>query len=307
MNQPAVAFLNGRWIPAAQATVSVADAGFVLGATVSEQLRTCGGKLFLLDEHLDRLERSLAIVGVSPGMSRKELVATAQELVHRNHPAVDPHDDLGLSLFVTPGPYPTFALDLPPGPTVGMHTYPLPFHLWHEQYATGTTLATVDIEPVPNACWPANMKCRSRMHYYLADRAARAKQPGARAVLVDQLGRVYDTSTATVIAYFAHEGLVVPPAERVLAGISAAYLKRLAELLGIGWTERDLTVNELIAADEVLLTSTPFCLLAVTRIDDQPVSGGHPGPVFQRLLEQWNQHVGLDIVAQSRSFAQRGV
>jgi branched-chain amino acid aminotransferase len=301
-----VAFMNGRFVPAAQATISVADAGFVLGATVSEQLRTCGGKLLLLDEHLDRLERSLAIVGVTPELSRKEVAAAAQELVRRNHALLDPADDLGLSMFVTPGPYATFALDLPPGPTIGMHTYPLPFHLWHEQYKRGTSLVTVDIEPVPNECWPVSMKCRSRMHYYLADRAARAKQPGSRALLVDSLGRVHDTSTATLIAYYEHEGLIVPPADRVLPGISALYVQRLAQKLHIGWNERDLDVDELRAADELWLASTPFCLLPVAELNEEPIGNGQSFPIYDRMIETWGQQVKLDIVAQSHRFAQRG-
>lgn len=304
MSEP-VAFLNGRWIPAAQAVVSVADAGFVLGATISEQLRTCGGKLFLLDEHLDRLTQSLALVGLEPNFSRKEFAAVAVELAERNHALLDRDDDLGLALFVTPGPYATFALGQSPGATVGMHTYPLPFHLWAAHIDHGASLVTVDVEPVPNECWPALVKCRSRMHYYLADRAARAKQPGARALLVDRVGRVHDTSTATLLAYFEHEGLVIPPAERILPGISAAYVRRLADTLGIGWCERDLTVDELLAADELLLASTPFCLLAATNLDDMPIGTGRPGRVFHALLDAWNRSVGFDLLKQAQRFATR--
>ena len=78
MSEP-VAFLNGRWIPASAATVSVGDAGFVLGVTVAEQVRTFAGKLFRLDDHLARLARSLEIIGLDPGMSLDEFEAKWRE------------------------------------------------------------------------------------------------------------------------------------------------------------------------------------------------------------------------------------
>ena len=83
MEKQPLAFVNGDFIPADQAAVSVFDAGFMLGATVAEQLRTFRGELFRLQEHLDRLTRSLAIVGVDPGYDRQALagVLTDAELV----------------------------------------------------------------------------------------------------------------------------------------------------------------------------------------------------------------------------------
>ena len=129
MSEPQ-AFLNGAWIPASAAVVSVGDAGFVLGAAVAEQLRTFAGKLFHLDDHLARLAHSLEIVGVDPVMTSEELAAVAHELVARNHPLLQPGDDLGLSVFVTPGSYRTYEPPGPARPTVCLHTYPLPFHLW---------------------------------------------------------------------------------------------------------------------------------------------------------------------------------
>ena len=63
-----VAFLNGQFIPAAQAQVSVQDSGFMLGITVAEQLRTFNGQLFCLSKHLQRLQTSMNIVGVEPAL-----------------------------------------------------------------------------------------------------------------------------------------------------------------------------------------------------------------------------------------------
>jgi len=297
------AYLNGRFIPASELTIAPTDAGFVLGATVAEQLRTFGGKVFRLEDHLARLEHSLAIVEVDPGLARSQWAEAALELVRRNHRLLPPGDDLGLSIVVTPGAYPAYSAPGPSRPLVCMHTYALPFWLWAEKYHKGQALVTTDFRQVPPQSWPASLKCRSRMHYYLADRQAARIDPGARALLLDPEGRVSEASTANVMIYRAGEGLLSPPPERVLQGISMAEVCELAERLEIPTGHRDLSIDDVAAADEVLLTSTPLCLLPVTRLNRRPIAGGAPGPVYRRLLAAWSRLVGLDIVAQAEHFA----
>jgi len=304
MDEPR-AFLNGRWIPGWAAAIPVGDAGFVLGATVAEQLRTFAGKLFRLEDHLARLQQSLAIVGVDPGMTVDRLAAVAQELAARNHRLLAPGDDLGLSILVTPGAYRAYGPSGPASPTVCLHTYPLPFYLWAEKYGRGEALVNSDVEQVSPRSWPPGLKCRSRMHYYLADRRAAGRDPGARALLLDRQGFVTETSTANVLVFRSAEGLISPPAEKILRGISLAVLVELARELGIPTVYRDLTPPEVASADEVLLTSTPVCLLPVTRLDGRPIGDGRPGEVFRRLLAAWSGLVGLDIAGQAKSFAGR--
>ncbi|MBN2473462.1 MAG: aminotransferase class IV [Pirellulales bacterium] len=304
MDEPQ-AFLNGRWIPASAAVVPVADTGFTLGATVAEQVRTFAGRLFRLDDHLARLQRSLQIVGVDPGMTIGQFADVARDLVARNHRLLAAGDDLGLSVFVTPGTYRAYAEHGSAGPTVCLHTYPLPFHLWVEKYGSGQSLVTTDVEQVPSRCWPPALKCRSRMHYYLADRQAAVIEAGSRALLLDAEGHVTETSTANVVTYVSGEGLISPPESRILRGISLATLLDLAQELGIPVLQRDLKCETVAAADEVLLGSTPLCLLPVTRLNGRPIGDGKPGAVFRRLLTAWGELVGIDIAGQAERFARR--
>lgn len=304
MTQGAVAFLNDRWLPAAELAIPVTDAGFVLGVTVAEQMRTFRGRLFRLSEHLARLARSLEIVGLQPRQSLAELGAVADELAARNHRLLADGDDLGLSLFVTPGPYSTFQ---PEGgePLVGMHTYPLPFRLWAEKYAHGQVLVATDVRQVPASCWPPELKCRSRMHYFLADRAARRLEPAARAMMLDMHGHVTEASTANIVLYHSDGGFVSPPDEDILPGVSVSVLRELALGLGVGFGSRPLDVADVETADEVLLTSTSPCVLPVTRVNGRAIGGGQPGEVYQRLLGAWGALVGVDIADQARRFAHR--
>jgi len=301
-----VAYLNGQIVDAQAAVIPATDAGFVLGVTVAEQLRTFGGKLFQLDRHLQRLSHSLEIVGIDPGVPLAELGRGAEEMADRNHRLLDPDDDLGLSIFVTPGPYATFDTVAPrSGPTVGIHTYPLPFHLWHDKYEAGQSLVVTDVMQVPSACWPAELKCRSRMHYFLADKKARQVEPGARALLLDASGQVVEASTANVLIFRANEGLISPPREAILPGVSVAVLAELAAGMKIPFVHRRLDPADIAAAGEVMLCSTSPCVWPVTRFSGQPIGNGRCGPVVKELLKKWSQLVGVEVAAQAARFARR--
>jgi branched-subunit amino acid aminotransferase/4-amino-4-deoxychorismate lyase len=301
-----IAYLNGETIPGSQMAVSVTDAGFLQGVTVAEQLRSFGGKLFQLEMHLDRLERSLAIVGVDPGLSRQQIARIANEVASYNHALLDPADDLGLTIFVTPGTYAAYAALAPrQGPTIGIHTYPLPFGNWVDKYSTGESLVVTDVIQVPVRCWPPELKCRSRMHYFLADRRAREIEPGARALLLDERGLVTEASTANLLAFRPQEGLISPPKEHILPGVTVAVLEGLAGELAIPFLHRDLTLGDVQSADEVLLCSTSPCLWSVVRVNGRPIANGRPGDLAQRLRERFSQLAGLDIEAQARRFSIR--
>ncbi len=162
-----------------------------------------------------------------------------------------------------------------------------------------------DILQTPSSCWPPELKCRSRMHYFLADRAAAAADPGARAILCDTSGHVLEATTANLMAYYEKEGFVTPPHDQVLPGISWSSLLQIADSLGLSFHERPLLPADVAAADEVMLSSTPFCLLPVTRWNRAAIGDGQPGPVFRRLIAAWSDLVGVDIMGQARQFARR--
>ncbi len=301
----AEAYFNDRFVPAADAMIPVTDAGFVQGTAVAEQLRTFRGRLFRLQQHVDRLFRSLDIVEVAPNMTRQQFIEVATELAARNHRLLAPGDDLGLGIFVTPGSYPPMAPDAAGTATVGMHTFPLHFDLWAGKYELGEALATTDVAQVPESCWPSELKCRSRMHYFLADRQARSRYPGSRALMRDELGFVTETTTANIVLVDSGSRLVTPPRHKILPGISLAALGDLAGKLGVALEERALRPEDLLSADEVFMTATSNCILPVVRLNGKPIASGKPGAMYRRLLAAWSSDVGLDIAAQAAQFSQR--
>jgi branched-subunit amino acid aminotransferase/4-amino-4-deoxychorismate lyase len=300
------AYLQGKLIPADALAVPVYDAGFVQGTTVAEQLRTFGGQLFRLEAHLDRFERSLEIAGVHLPFSREQLAAMADDLAARNHPLLAAGDDLGLCLFATPGPYAAMAPAAAGGPLVALHTYPLPFSLFAEKYTAGESLVAPQVPQIAANVLPRELKCRSRMHYFLADQQARQADPRARALLLDEDGCVLEATTANVLIVRDGE-LVSPPRKRILHGISLETTCELAQQEGIHCEERELRIDDVLAADEVLLTSTSTCILPVLRVNGRPIGGGVIGPVYRQLLAAWCDLTKVDIALQAARWRNRTV
>jgi len=309
-------YLNGRMLPASEAHLKIYDAGVVLGATVTEQVRTFGKRLYKLDEHLDRLWYSLRSARIDIGLTRGEVTAISQELVAHHAGLLDAAGsplapplqggarggaELGLIQFVTAGEYAAFA-GLPgaavrAGPTVCVHTFPLPFERWAHKMQVGAHLVTPSIRHVPPSCYDPKMKYRSRMHFYLADKEAQQMDVDASALLLDLHGNVTETATANFL--IVERGAIVSPSPaNILPGISRETVIELASRLGIRFLERDITVDDALSAAEAFTTSTPYCLMPVTKLNGMTVGDGKPGPVFGRLLEAWSREVGVDIAEQ---------
>jgi len=292
------AYLNGHWIDDQQLSIPVNDLGFLMGVTVTERLRTFGGRVFRQAEHFQRMRQSLAIVGLDAGSAVQELDAATHEFVGRNASLLADGDDWSIAAFVTPG-------DGSGRPTTCVHGAPLPFADWAHQFQQGVSLYTSDHRQTPASCWPPQLKCRSRMHYYLADQQAQSREAGARALLLDQEGFVGEASTANLVIFNQDQGVVSPRWEKVLPGVSVAVVGELCAAMGIGFQQRDLTIEEFRAADEAWLCSTSICLLPVVRCDGQKIGQGKPGARFAGILNAWNELVGIDIAAQARAMSRR--
>jgi branched-subunit amino acid aminotransferase/4-amino-4-deoxychorismate lyase len=298
MSQVSVYF-NGEWIPDSQLCIPVDDAGFLLGATVTERLRTFRGEVFRMDEHLRRLRRSLEIVGLDSRAIIDDVSAAIPEFLHRNEGQIESGDDWSVIAFVTPG------VSGSNRPTVCVHGYPLPFKSWGSFYERGLPVVISSIRQVPPNCLPPELKCRSRMHFYLADREAATRKPGARAILLDQDGYVAEATTANVVVFCKGEGLISPPADHILYGVSLSVVEKLAAKINVPFITRRLTVDEFCTADEALITSTSICALPITECEGNPIGNGRPGTVYRQLLAAWNDLVGVDVADQALRFSAR--
>ena len=288
-----LAYYNTEVINRSDLTIDVRDLGFIMGTTVSERLRTFQGELFEIEAHLARLQESLDITQFKLQQSLDELKEAALQLVAQNHRLLPAGSDLGLAILVTPG------LSSASTPNVMMYTDELPFEQMLSWYHHGVSLQVSDYRQVPGNCWPTQLKCRSRMHYFLADQQARQRQPNARALLLDQQGHVAEASTANILIYEEGRGLTSPRLEYILPGISLTVVSTLADSLDIPFHYGDITPDRLKHADEVLLCSTSPCIWPVTECDGKQIGTLSHDTVTARLQRAWSKSVGIDLVAQA--------
>ena len=123
--------------------------------------------------------------------------------------------------------------------------------------------------------------------------------------MLNEQGYVTEASTANILVYYRDVGLVSPPKEMILPGVSAATVEELAGDLGIAFSFRSLTVDDVAAADEVLLCSTSPCVWPVTRLNGRPIDEGKSGDIARRLLAAWRELVGINIQEQAKKFLNR--
>jgi branched-subunit amino acid aminotransferase/4-amino-4-deoxychorismate lyase len=92
--------------------------------------------------------------------------------------------------------------------------------------------------------------------------------------------------------------------DKVLEGVSRSTTISIARRLGIEVREAELTRDDALAADEILCTATSFCIVHAATFDGNRIGNGKPGPVCRKLSEGWKNVVGIDFIAQARTFAE---
>ncbi len=298
-------FLNGRYVRQAGAGLSLHDAGFVMGATVTDLCRTFHRRLYRWAEHLERFGRSCRAAFLTLPLGEQDITERAAELLAHNGGLLAAGQELALVLFATPGPI-GFYLGEPSGlgvgeapATFGMHTFPLPWSRYLRLIQNGAALVVPNIKQIPSDIIDPRIKQRSRLHWWLADREVQRREPGAIALLLDAVDHVTETAAANFLV--VRSGAVLsPPFASILEGISLNVVRRLCGQLAIPFAEQALTLDDCLHADEAMLTSTGYCLAGVSKLQGSPLR--FPGPILARLLQAWNEEVGLDIHAQIDSF-----
>lgn len=299
MTEPLV-YIKGAKVPASQANVAIFDAAVVLGATVTDLARTFAGEPFRLRDHVARFYRSCRYARIEPPLTPDETERVCRELLQHNGALLQSGAEQAVVLFISPGELSVYAgsaggTDMTP--TFCVHTFPLPFGLWRHFFDEGAHVVTPSIRQIPAACVDPKIKCRSRMHWWLADGETHQVDPRAVSLCLDLQGNVTETAGSNFL--IVRDGVVISPApDQILRGISLVTTAEICDELGIDFQERNFQTYDVINADEAMLATTPYCLAPVTKINGIPIGQGRPGPVFARLMQAWSDRVGLDVLAQ---------
>lgn len=277
-------YVNGRFLPAGEATVSVFDAGLLHGAGLFETLRSYNGRVFRGRQHLNRLYHSAAALQLGVPDNADELWAAMHELLRRN--AVP---DARLRLTVTMGDTRLSARQDGAGPpnwiisAVPLEPYPQRF------YDEGTSVLLAPWRQCKQDP-AAGHKTLGYMPRLLALRRAQ------RLGLIEALWFTTDNLLAEGCisnVFLAKAGTVkTPPVDTpVLPGVTRAAVIEVAKAAGMPVEERPLTINDLLGADEVFLTSTTMEVMPVCRIERHAIADDRPGPISRRLLQAFRELV----------------
>jgi branched-chain amino acid aminotransferase len=279
--------IDGVVVPPGEARVSVYDRGFLYGDAVFEVLRTYGGVPFALDEHLARLRRSAERVYIALPVDHATLRSEVERAV-----AAAAQGESYVRIVVTRGSGP-LSLD----PATAMH--PLRVVLVEpvvppppDAYANGVAAVLVQTRRAVDDTAAAGAKVTNYLANLLALREAKSR--GAHeALIVDPQGHVLEGATSNVFVVKGGRVATPPEAAGILAGITRARILAAAAHLGVAVEERDLTVADVLGADEVFITSSIRELLSVVRVDDHPVGRAMPGPVARALHGEFRRALGI--------------
>ena len=293
--------LNGELVPESDARISIFDSAVMLGDAVTESTRTFHHVPFRLEDHVDRLFRSLKVARIDPGMTCDELCSATNQLVELNQSNRPADEDCWIVHNISRG-------DMRPGPsprqtaraTVMIFTAMLDLKGWARYYSEGCHAVTSVSRIIPAQALDARIKNRSRMNYTLCDAEARLVDPDAQCVILDTDGAVAENKGGNI--FIVRDGMVLTPdSTNCLEGISRDTVLRLAQESGLAIRETRLLPYDLYTADEVFFTSTPYCIMPATRFNGLTVGDGAVGPVTRQLLKAWSQLVGVDIERQATS------
>jgi branched-chain amino acid aminotransferase len=277
------ASVDGSIVPGTEARVSVLDNGFTFGDAVYETLRTVERRPLRLAPHLTRLRQSAERLGIALPISDAELTARLRALL--DHAG---HKDSYIRFMVSRGVGDiSYNFERVTGPTVVIVVKP--YEGYPPAYrAEGVALALVSVRRNhPLALDPAIKSC-NLLNNILAIREAQAK--GAmEAVLLNHDGEVAECAGSNIFAVRDGRAVTPPLSAGILPGITRDIVLELAAAGRGNVREETLTVDALMSADEVFITSSLKDVMPVRTIDGRTIGDGRPGPVTRAIAEAFRE------------------
>ena len=282
MPLPRIAYVNGRYLPARDALVSIEDRGYQFSDGIYEVCEVRGGAIIDERRHLERLRRSLDALRIAMPVSQSALAVILRETIRRNRVRegivyVQMTRGVARRDFSFP----------PPGtaPSLVVTARSLDMDGNEKKARQGIAVITV-----PESRWARpDIKSISLLPNVLAKQAARDRGAG-EAWFVDRDGGVTEgaSSNAWIVT---RDGKVVPrPADNgILRGITRTVLIGVIKAQNLVFEERPFTVEEAYGAAEAFVTAASQVVMPVVRIDDRTIGGGSPGPVAKALRESFHR------------------
>jgi len=277
-------YVNGQFMPRSEAKVSVFDRGYLYGDGVFEGIRVYNGRVFRLDQHLERLYRGAKAIALEVPVTPEELKDIICETVRRNglrdcyiRVIVSRGEgDLGLNPMSCRGPATIVVI------ASDISLYP------EEVYEQGLELVTCATRRnLPTALNP-EIKTLNYLNNILA-RIEVIRAGAHEGLMLNHVGYVAEATGDNV--FIVREGVLsTPPAyASILEGITRQVVLELAQEMNLPAREEQLTLYEVYTADECFLTGTAAEIVPVARCDGRVIGDGKPGPITKRLMERFEE------------------
>jgi branched-chain amino acid aminotransferase len=275
-------FLDDEFVPPDMARVSANDAGLLHGAGLFETMRACNGVVFRLQEHLKRLRKSSEALGLALPETLDRARQIISELLRRND-----QSEARIRLTVTPG-HADRGSPLLIVATQPYESYP------GELYNRGMTVLISERRQTPYDASCAH-KTLSYYNRLLALREA-AERSCHEALWFTHQGWLAEGSISNAFLVKNSILLTAPLNTPVLPGVTRATVLELAAHQGRTLQERNLTIDDLLDADEVFLTNVIMKVMPVCRIEAKEVGDGKPGPITRQIAQAYDELVEKECV-----------
>lgn len=271
-------FLNGQFVPESQAAVSVFDHGFLYGDGVFEGIRAYSGRVFKLDEHVDRLFDSAKAIDLEVPYTKAQLKELILETCRLNgvkdgyiRPIVSRGvGDLGLD----PRKCKVATVLVIARPTINL--YP------REKYEKGLTVVTVSARRTPAQCLSPNIKSLNYLNNILG-RIEANHVNADEGLMLDVQGFVSEATADNI--FLVRRGIVsTPPAHNTLKGITRKAVKEVCAMEGFQVEEHPIALFDVYTSEEVFITGTAAEVVPVVKVDGKTIGNGTPGNVTKHLM-----------------------
>lgn len=291
MNKKAnsIIYINGKVHAPEDATISVFDRGFLFGDSVYEVTRTYEGKVFMWNEHYDRLQSSAAKIGMHMPFSKDFL----RDEIERTHKELG-EKEVFIRVIVTRGEG-GFSLD--PSTLTNNNLIIMVKEMTHypeSWYKDGVHVIIANTHRTDRDSLDPNIKSGNYLNNVMAYMEA-AKQKVYDAIMLNNEGFVTEATTSNL--WIVKDGEIITPSLQagILEGITRRAVLTLANENKIPTTQKNFTSDELINADECFLTSSTKEVIPITQIDGSPVGSGRPGAITQKLHALYKDFIAKQI------------
>ena len=294
-NDDVLIYINGEFFPRDEAKISVFDSGFLVGDGIWEGIRLHHGHFAFLDRHLDRLFAGAKAIALDIG-SREDIVAALRETVDRNE--MDDHVHVRLMITrgtkKTPSQHPSNTIGGPNVVIIAEHKRADP-----DVTSEGISLFTATVRrPGPDVL-DQNLNCHSKLHEVIA--LIQAVGAGADEALMLDVNGAVATCNATNFFIVRRGEVWTSTGMYNLPGITRELILEVAREAGIVAHEKNFSLTDVYAAEEVFVTGTFGGLTPVREVDGRTIGDGTGGgPMTERLTVLYRDAIAADVAARSQ-------